>query len=393
MDQQQLFDRFSAAIRQDGRDAAYVIDASYVPAGGKDQKVFPPTYPRETNDDLPRYVLEPRMVDGQPTETVLLDSFQSQSNRVEEAISDAVADSRLTLPFAEITYDLPTGRTVRITSFDAPHRAADAYLRDAVIDGTPFDKTTVGQRLRSATPDDITPLYEREPLSLVLGMWDSHRRGRQLRLARLYRSEIIGIAPEVGKRAAGRMDPHNLVGAVKDAERATDGSVGWEHLPPEGPKVKGAKLSEIGHGNIAPQFSHGGVTVKDVRRAASVSFAGLARLRFGPADRTAAEAARVALAALALLGDRLAFARSALWLRSGCELVLERETAGFQQVGGAVDEVPLTADELHGLFTLATDRARSAGVAMSGEVVRLRPGKGLAKALDYAYLQAAEEGA
>lgn len=392
MDQQQLFDRLRSAVRMETKDAAFVVDATYVPAGGQDQKLFPPTYPGETNDNLPRYVLERRLVDGNPISTVVLDSVQSQSNRVEEAIADAVADGQLRLGYAEVVHTLASGRTVRITSFDAPHRAADAYLRDSVIDGTPFDKTPVGQRLRSATSDDITPLYEREPLSLLLGMWDSQRKGRQLRLPRLYRSEVIGLSPEVGHRAAGRMDPHNLVGAVKDAEHATDGSVGWEHLPPEGPKVKGSKLSEIGHGNIAPQFGHGGVTVQGVRRIAALSFAGLARLRFGSADRGVADAARVALAALGLLGDRLAFARPTVWLRSGCELVLREETTGFQQVGDIVDPVDVTVEDLLGLFTLAVEAARSGGLDMSDEVVRLQPGKGLSKALDYAYLQAAGEG-
>src|SRR5680860_1372209 len=76
---------------------------------------------------------------------------------------------------------------------------------------------------------------------------------------------------------------------------------------------------EIGHGNIAPNAAHGGVTITSAQRFATVSFAGLDRLGFGAASHEAAVAARTALAAYALLSDRLAFSAPSVWLRSGCE--------------------------------------------------------------------------
>ena len=64
------------------------------PAGGKGTKVFPPTYADAV------YATEKRRLPGHPdpVECVLLDSVQSQANRMEEALQQAVDDGRLRLP-------------------------------------------------------------------------------------------------------------------------------------------------------------------------------------------------------------------------------------------------------------------------------------------------------
>lgn len=388
------YDRLLAAVRRETDDAALVAESRWSPLGGRDERIFPPTFPEDAaaNERRLPYLVEQRLIDGEPVQTVVLDQVQSGNNRIEEACADAVRAGRLRLPYLLLEHELSTGRTVWVSSFTAPHRYADAYWRDSTIDGVPFDRSQVGQRLRAASMDDCTPLYEREPFSLVLGSWDSHRKGRAARFARVYRSEIFGVAPEFGFRAAGRMDQHNLIGAVRSPELATDGSGGWDHVVPDGRAAKGERLSAIGHGNIAPVKAHGGVTVRDVRRVATLSMAGLARLRFGDTPAAAADAARVALAALALAGDRLAFAGPGLWLRSGCDLVIESETLGWRQRGGRTEPWSLTAAEALSLFEHAVDRAERAGLPMASDVVRLQPGKALQKALAHAYL-AADPGA
>ncbi|MCP2261642.1 CRISPR-associated protein Csb1 [Streptoalloteichus tenebrarius] len=391
-----VYGRLERAVSLSGEDAAVVITARLEPIGGVGTRVFPPTYPLDAvNDDAtkPRrpYVVEPRRMEDGVVETVLLDSVQSESNRVEEALERAVAEGRLRLPHLLVEHELSTGRRVRISSFTAPHRYADAYFRDSLLDGQAFDKTAVGKSLRAATAEDCRALYEREPLSVVLGAWDSHRKGRVAKFPRLYRSEVVGVNPVFGRRAAGRMDPHNMVGAVANGAAATDGSAGWEHVAPNGKSAKGEKLSEIGHGNITPVAAHGGVTVESAVRMASLSMAGLARLRFGDAPLEAATAARVALAALALVGDRLAFGGSGLWLRSGCELVVVDEEVAWQRRGGQREPFELGVDEALRVFEQARARAAEHGLVMSDEVLRLRPGKGLAKAWEHAYLSAAVE--
>jgi CRISPR-associated protein Csb1 len=77
------------------------------------------------------------------------------------------------------------------------------------------------------------------------------------------------------------MDPVNLTGLVDDTAKA-EGN--WSYVA-EGTKAKGTKLSEIGHGNIPPNPVPGGVTVREIRRIASISFAGLERQRFGEPGR------------------------------------------------------------------------------------------------------------
>jgi len=382
------YDRLLRAVQLSSDDAAVVVDARWEPVGGAGTRIYPPTFPPDAVDpDRKRpYIVEPRLVDGQREDTVVVDQPPSQSNRIEEVVGHAVRTGRLSLAHLLLEHELSNGRTVRVSSFTAPHRFADAYWRDSVVDGVTFDKSRVGKQLRAATVENCAALYEREPFSLLLGSWDSHRKGRPARFPRVYRSEMFGVAPEFGRRAAGRMDPHNLIGAVQNPEKATDGTGGWEHVVPEGRAAKAERLSTIGHGNIAPVLSHGGVTVREVRRLASLSMAGLARLQFGDAPPAAADAARVALAALALLGDRLAFAGPGLWLRSGCELVLVSETVVWHQRGGRTEPLELDPPGTFALFEHARNQAAEQGLPMSAEVVRLSAGKGLAKALNHAYL-------
>jgi CRISPR-associated protein Csb1 len=76
---------------------------------------------------------------------------------------------------------------------------------------------------------------------------------------------------------AGRMDPFNLVGVARPS------ADGWVYAA-TGEKIKGERLSEIGHGNIAPIPAHGGVTVSGISRMATISFAALDRIRFDAAE-------------------------------------------------------------------------------------------------------------
>ncbi|MBP2477668.1 CRISPR-associated protein Csb1 [Crossiella equi] len=390
-----LYERLEQAVSLAGPDAAITVTATLQPVGGPAARVFPPTYPVDATGTKSPYVVEPRLIDGEVVQTVVLDSVQSESNRIEEAVEQAVLDGRLRLPYLLLEHQVTPERRVRVSSFTAPHRYADAYHRDSLVDGVVFDKSPVGKALRLASVEDCRALYEREPFSLILGAWDSHRKGRAARFARLYRSEIFGIKPQFGHRAAGRMDPSNLSGVVDNPAAATDGSGQWDFAPPQGKTEKavkgekGSRVSSIGHGNIAPTATHGGVTLHSATRLASVSMAGLARLRFGDAPAPAAMAARMALAALTVIGDRLAFGVPALWLRSGCELVVETEQLSWQQRGGGLDPFEHTLEELLAVFTKARQNAATAGLTMVEDVVRLTPGPGLAKALEHAYLAAA----
>ncbi len=342
---------------------------------------MPPTYP-----DGP-YLTEKRWIDGTPKDTVVIDQVPSQANRIEEALGRAHERGKLDLPIFELAMPKIPGAP-RLTSLDFPHRYADAYLRDSEIDGVRFDKSDVGQAIRAATVEDVRPLYLREPCSLLFGAWDSHRKGRWPKFARLYTSMMFGIEPVIGDRRGGRMDPVNLKGAVDDKTKA-EGD--WQYHA-EGTKARGTKLSEIGHGNIAPNPSHGGVTVAVIRRQAWISFAGLERLRFGDASEEASQLARAALAALALAGDRLAFGRPSIWLRSGCDLTRTSEVLAFERDGGDRESFDCDAAGALDLFHELRDRAERAGLPMAHDTITVTPTAQLATAIEFSLTQAIDAG-
>jgi CRISPR-associated protein Csb1 len=134
---------------------AVVVRAVYQPVGGAGRTVMPPTYPVSNGERDPnaRYLIDSRLVDGEQRHTVVIDQEPSQANRVEEALRDARDAGTLRLPM----FELRAGG-IRLTSLDFPHRYADAYVRDSLVDGVRFDQSLVGKRLRATTAADVRPL-------------------------------------------------------------------------------------------------------------------------------------------------------------------------------------------------------------------------------------------
>lgn len=388
-----LSDQILQAVGPRRRHIAVTIRAHYQPAGGAGRTVMPPTYPIDRGErDLSKmYLLYPRLVSGERRDTVTLDQEPSQANRAEQALLLARDEGRLTLPIFEMTVMTKYGK-IRLTSLDFPHRYADAYLRYSEIDNVPFDESTAGKRLREATSGDVRPLYEREPLSLVLGAWDSHRKGRWPRFPRLYSATMFGLDPVTGLRKGGRMDSVNLTGHVSDTKLAKDGEPWtWRAFKPKEKPTAEHRLSEIGLGNIAPNPVHGGVTVSGIDRIATISCAGLDRLRFGDASAEAALLGRATLAALALAGDRLAFGKPSVWLRSGCDLGKVSETVGLELPGGDIEELPVAAEEALDAYHQLREQAAHAGLVMAEDTVAVTPYGDLEKAIQYAIEAGSQE--
>ena len=126
-----------------GNGVAFRCCAKLQPAGGEGTKVFPPTYAGSV------YATEKRRLPGSadPVECVLLDSVQSQANRMEEALQQALDAGRIKIPVVEVDFtpyfpgdkqpdDMrlldPVGK---VSSLQAPHRIADAILRDSMLNG------------------------------------------------------------------------------------------------------------------------------------------------------------------------------------------------------------------------------------------------------------------
>lgn len=370
-----LYERLLEACGGRSRVGAVRVVADYEPFGGVGSRVSPPTYP-DTG-----YLIENRHVAGEVREVVALDSVQSQANRLEEALLDAVESGTAAIPYLEVTADIDEQR-FRVTSLDAPHRSPDAYFRDSVDgDGTPFDESEIGQRLRSAAGRTARAYFEYSPTDLLLGIWDSQRGGRGLRLPRAYTSEIVALDPEVGKRAAGRLDPYNMThagGIVVDKDNPANWATSPKELDGDAKSKPAGKLSNINHGNALSSVDStpGGVSVTSITRTAVLSFGVLKRLRFpdgadGSADVDAA--GRAVLAAIGLAGDRLAFSGASTFLRSGCDLVLSAERVEWVLSGEAPEVFELDDAVALELLGLAVDEAAGLGLAFHEGVLSLAP--------------------
>src|SRR4029079_1624363 len=90
---------FSQLERAVNIDAALRRRQRLQPVGGKGDKIFPPTYPEERRGTGPRHVYERRRIYGNEVWCVLIDSVQSQANRLEEALLAAVRERVIALPY------------------------------------------------------------------------------------------------------------------------------------------------------------------------------------------------------------------------------------------------------------------------------------------------------
>lgn len=369
-------------------DAALRRKQILQPVGGKGDKIFPPTYPEERRGQGPRHVFEKRRIDGREASCVLIDSVQSQANRIEESLLAAVREGAITLPYVTVDFSQAgLSGLAEITSLDAPHRVYDAILRDSSLGGMPFMKSDLGIRLAEAKPADATALLETSPTALLLGAWHSTGEGGGLgaKFPRCLVSEIIAVDVPVedgptdqrtgeteirtsGRRTGSRIDPLGVLRKVEVFKSATGWDVAKERA---GKGAKAARPSEINHGNIAPTVQPLGVTCDHAEHTAVLSFAGLRRLSFGGAERdTAGRALLAALGVVALTEqDGRGYA-----LRSRCDLVCDGRTP-FELVhaDGSTASLDIGRDSARALYAAAIETARSAGFDLAAEPIKLTP--------------------
>src|SRR5580700_11319573 len=117
-------------VRAVEEDAALRRKQTLQPIGGKNDKIFPPTYPEERRSQGPRHVFERRRLNGREAWCVLVDSGQSQAKRLEEALLAALRQGVIALPYVTVDFrGAGLAGIAEITSLDAPHRVYDAILR------------------------------------------------------------------------------------------------------------------------------------------------------------------------------------------------------------------------------------------------------------------------
>ncbi len=358
------------------------------PAGGEGDKVFPPTYLGA------KYATEERIVPANSRDNkelgrvpcVLIDSVQSQANRMEEALQDAIDAGRLRLPVIEVDFtevDLidPVGK---VTSLQAPHRIADAILRDSELDGTPFRKSELGKQIDNTGNQNATPLFELCPTALVFGVWDSTgpKGGLGAKFARTMVSEIVGFDVQRGVKTGSRIDPLQIRAGAQVVKNK-DGT--WSLA---GEKTKGAiSPSEVNHGNIPPTIDDnaGGVTVSHAEQTTVISLPALRRLRFpvnGEYKKEYDNAARSVLLALGLVGAALS-AENGLDLRSRC-LLWPTEPLKWEVLGKPGSEpelIEVTADEAISIYNESVEAAIKAGLPYRTDPVVLKPSKALTELL------------
>jgi CRISPR-associated protein Csb1 len=373
------------------KDAAIRRVQRLQPVGGPGDKIFPPTYPGERRTDPPRHVFETRRVAGKNVLCVLIDSVQSQANRLEEAMK-AARESGLSFPVIAVDF---AGTAVddigRITTLDAPHRVFDAIMRDSEWNGTRLKDTDHGKRLVVSKPENARAVYELSPTALVFGAWNSTGEGGGIgaKFPRCVVSEIIGVGVATesrvdartgevsdrpsGQRTGSRIDPLGIRSGVS-VYKLPNGD--WSLDPPADKKAKELRPSEINHSNIAPSITPLGVSVDYAVHSFVLSFAALRRLRFArnsggqsPVDL----AAQTALAALGLAAVT-AQDRSGYFLRSRCDLVPE-VGASFEIVraNGEAEPVELDLDVACRLVKEAIEAAKSADIAWNANDLVLKP--------------------
>ena len=382
------------------------------PVGGQGDKVFPPTFKGAV------YAMEQRRVQGrgEPADCVLLDSVQSQANRMELALQEALDMGKIKIPLLEVDFtehgptsdvedDKKNGRLIdavgKITSLQVPHRIADAILRDSELDGSAFRQSDKGKALNTISLANATPLFALCPTALLFGMWDSTgpKGGLGPKFERAMVSEVVGVGAEVGDLLRGvRRDPLEIRAAVK-VLKAADNSYSVADADAKG----SVSPSEVNHSSVPfPKVGdrktddnyHSGVTIEYAEQTTTLSLICLRRLRFPINGEVSAEtdaAARTVLAALGLAAATLAF-EAGMGLRSRCLLWPDgpMEWELLARPGEPPQEFPLTGDAAIKLLNDAIKEAKKAKLPWEDKLT-LKPSVQLLELVRRSQLKAVQE--
>ena len=349
---------------------------------GEGEIVFPSTYSGGG------YLISDRRIPGytDAVKCAILDSVQSQANRMEEALLADIRAEKLKLPHAFTDFsdlkDLPKP-IGKITTLETPHRIFDAIIRDSEMDGVRFPNTEAGKAVVKANSKNATPLFQYDPTSLLFGSWDSTgvSGGLGEKFTRCVVSEIVAINSFQASRRGTRIDPLN---ASKDVgiTRSSKDKLEWE-VKGEAKEKGILKASELNHGSIPwPKDGdlHGGITCDYIQQSLTISLPALRQLRFPVTDKPGADSkAQTVLAAIALHAAALNVERG--WhLRSRCDLVLEdKQVIEWEILGNQPTRQPLSAEITRALLITAIDEAKSAGLPWQENPLALKPSKSLAE--------------
>lgn len=355
-------DKLIAACSDTSAEAGIAIKTALEPLGGDGDLVKPATYEGGHFQHGCRWIGSGPQRAAVPV--LVIDNEPSQANRLEAALEahrDALGLPDIVLELSSIA-NLPPHLPSAISIFRFPHRNADAYLRDAALDGVQFPKTPVGQEIFAATADHAEALLAWCPQAALFGFWQSHlgKKRTQAKKARSWTSEIIGIDPAADdvRRSGLKGDPLNLSVAdpISFDENAVDE---WAFAD------KGKRLADLGHGQVpvgGDSAALSGVSFRQILQQSTVSFASLRTVR----TAVGAAEARALLVALGLVAHVAAFGR-AFNLRSGADLRPVSPAWRWLGTDGDEDlEVP-DIETAAAIFQECVTRAEAAGLPVGSQ--------------------------
>lgn len=363
-----------------------------VPAGGDGSYVAPPTY--LGGKDKPVHVFETRRIGGRDVKCVLLDSVQSQANRLEESLEKS---DECSIPNVVVDF---TGTKIpdvgKITALSAPHRIFDAIIRDSMLGDDQFPDSDVGKAVNLATPKNATGLFQYSPSTLVFGGWNStgDKGGSGRKFQRCIVSEIVGVDVPVhntehgmvggSRRPSSRIDPLEI--EKVDIYRSKTHQSKWSVDKQD--NFEKSKPSEVNHGNIAPSISDQGVTMEYALQTSTITLAGIRKLSFPESGSSSPErdlAAQTVLAAIAL-NAILEHDRAGYSLRSRCDLCPAKDAPSEEfeiiQNSGEIEKVAVTLGDARDMLKESVRAAKEKNLPWETEPVKLVPKEELVKLVE-----------
>lgn len=350
------------------------------PSGGRGSKVYPPTFAEG------KYAFESRLdEEGAVVQTVLLDSVQSQANRMEEALLQAIKSGKINLKaiYTDFSENFPD--IGKISTYETPHRIADAIFRESSLDGVPFRDTEIGKSFVKSNIRDATGLFQYCPHALIFGIWDSTGPGGMgNKFQRAVVSEIVGFNAKPGVQTSSRIDP--VIHSNPQLYETEDGN--WTAIPEmaarEGNKLKKyqKKISELNLGNVTPSIKEigGGVSIDKAIQTTVISLPAIRKLHFpidgktNPDTDTKAQAVLLALAISAIAHHR----DQGYDLRSRCLLVpLEEPKIELILRGSAPEFFSVDTKSSDEILNQSIEEAKKSGLPWLDRDVYLKPNRNL----------------
>ena len=340
----------------------YTVDLSTVSSDGI---VCPPTYSPVKSEENPYIAFRSAYVNGEQRNVVVLDSPQSQSNRVELALLQAHRAKRIAYPDIEIRFPKDGEFHEPVYSvLQLSHRIYDAVLRACTLDGKPFFGSEIGKSILAARLPVATALFEQAPATLMLGAWDSNGGGgpQSAKIPRLLTSEIIGLDAVRADLSATKFDTMDIRSQVAELVRTNDTVLRFEIKGTKGTAEKEKKPSKFGFGSVPATAVPRAAVVSGALQTSVLSCSGLRHISFpgseGEIDARRDQAGRAVLGALALFG-LVAQNESGYLLRSRCEL-LPRDAGRLELIGRTLKDVETSTLDTESARTLLAEASRHA---------------------------------